>query len=241
MSATWNLWHGCQKISEGCRHCYVYRQDAKHDKDSSIVTQTSNFKLPVRRKRDKSYKIPSGEMVYTCFSSDFFVAGADEWRAEAWAMIRERNDLRFFIVTKRIDRFNVALPEDWGEGYDHVAIACTVENQKMADYRLPIFKSLPVRHKIIMCAPLLEPLDLSAYLDDSIEEVAVGGESGLEARVCNYDWILDIRAQCLAKDVPFWFHQTGAKLLKNGQLYRIRRELQHSQARRANINYNTAH
>ena len=152
-------------------------------------------------------------------------------------MIKERPDLRFFMITKRIDRFRVALPEDWGEGYEHVAIACTVENQTMADYRLPIYKELPIRHKIIICAPLLGSLDLTAYLDASIEEVSVGGESGLEARTCNYDWVLDIRRQCVEKEVPFGFHQTGARLLKDGKLYRIRREFQHSQARRAGIDY----
>ena len=26
----WNPWHGCHKISEGCRHCYVYRTDAQY-------------------------------------------------------------------------------------------------------------------------------------------------------------------------------------------------------------------
>ena len=25
--ASWNPWHGCTKYSEGCRYCYVYRQD----------------------------------------------------------------------------------------------------------------------------------------------------------------------------------------------------------------------
>lgn len=78
-------------------------------------------------------------MVYTCFTSDFFLEEADEWRAEAWAIIRERCDLSFLIPTKRIDRFRVSLPSDWGDGYDHVAIACTVENQDRANYRLPLF------------------------------------------------------------------------------------------------------
>ena len=107
----------------------------------------------------------------------------------------------------------------------------------MADYRLPIYKELPIRHKIIICAPLLGSLDLTAYLDASKEEVSVGGESGLDARTCNYDWVLDIRRQCVEKEVPFGFHQTGARLLKDGKLYRIRREFQHSQARRAGIDY----
>ncbi len=54
-------------------------------------------------------------------------------------MMRLRRDLQFFFVTKRIDRFYAVLPEDWGAGYDNVTIACTVENQAMADYRLPLF------------------------------------------------------------------------------------------------------
>ena len=104
MSVGWNPWHGCRKISEGCRHCYVYRQDERHDKDSSEVRKTSAFNLPVRRSRDGRFKVPAGEMVYTCFTSDFLVEEADAWRAEAWEMIRTRSDLRFFFITKRIDR-----------------------------------------------------------------------------------------------------------------------------------------
>ena len=75
------------------------------------------------------------------------------------------------------------------------------------------------------------------WLDQRIEEVSVSGESGPYARVCDYEWILDLRQQCLEKDVPFRFHQTGAKLLKDGRLYRIRRPFQIAQACKANINY----
>lgn len=237
MSVSWNLWHGCHKISEGCRHCYVYRQDARHDKDSREVTKTTLFDLPVRRSRDGRFKVPSGEIVYTCFTSDFLVEEADAWRAEAWEMMRLRSDLRFFFITKRIDRLRDLLPPDWGEGYENVAIGCTVENQAMADYRLPFLLNTPIRHKLIICAPLLESLDIEAYLSPQIEEVSAGGESGLEARPCDYDWVLGIREQCLTHDIPFTYHQTGARLIKNGRLYRIRREFQHSQARRAGINY----
>ncbi|MEG1758914.1 MAG: DUF5131 family protein, partial [Alistipes sp.] len=89
----------------------------------------------------------------------------------------------------------------------------------------------------IIVAPLLERVDLSAHLDQSIEEVSVSGESGVDARTCHYDWILDLRRQCMDVDVPFRFHQTGARLLKDGKLYRILRKFQISQAFKANINY----
>ena len=192
MSVSWNPWHGCRKLSEGCRHCYVYRQDAQHDKDSREVRRTTAFNLPVRRTRDGRYKVPPGEMVYTCFTSDFLVEEADAWRAEAWEMIRIRSDLRFFFITKRIDRLMQVLPPDWGGGYENLAVGCTVENQAMADYRLPLLLDAPLRHKLVICAPLLGPLDIARYLVPGIEEVSVGGESGNEARPCNYDWVLSV-------------------------------------------------
>jgi protein gp37 len=204
---------------------------------SNIARKTAAFDFPVKRKRDKSYKLPSGKVVFTCFTSDFFLKDADEWRPDCWRMIRERSDCMFYFFTKRIDRFADCIPPDWGDGYPNVLIGCTVENQAMADYRLPIFLASPIKHKIITAAPLLEQINILPYLDSSIEEVSVGGESGVGARRCHYDWILDIRRQCVEKDVPFRFHQTGAYFVKDGKLYRIMRKYQLSQAHKAGIDF----
>ena len=182
-ASIWNPWHGCHKLSEGCRHCYVYRSDGKYGKDSSVVAKTEKFNLPLQQKKNKTYKIPSGNLVYTCFTSDFLVEDADEWREEAWEMIRKRQDLHFLFITKRIDRLHECLPADWGDGYDHVTICCTMENQDRIDYRLPIYKAAPIKHKIIICEPLLGPIDFRGELGDWVEQVVVGGESGKEARV----------------------------------------------------------
>lgn len=105
----------------------------------------------------------------------------------------------------------------------------------MADYRLPIYLSLPIKTKGIICEPLLEQIDLTAYLTPEITSVTVGGESGPDARVCQYDWVLDIREQCRNAGVGFHFHQTGARLLKDGKFYHIPKEHQQEQARRAGI------
>lgn len=233
--ASWNPWHGCHKISAGCANCYVYRMDLNHDRDSSLVRKNSDFALPLRKDRTGRYLIPPGETVYTCFTSDFFLEDADLWREEAWNMIRLRSDLRFFIVTKRIHRLADTVPPDWGRGYENVTICCTVENQQMADYRLPIFLESPVRHKQIICEPLLEEISLSRYLGGWIEGLSAGGESGAGARCCRYDWVLSLRQQCLRCGVPFSFHQTGARFEKDGKLYHIPRSLQHQQAKRAGI------
>lgn len=238
--ASWNPWHGCHKLSEGCRNCYVYRIDGRHGKDSSIVSKTKNFDLPVRQNKKGSYHIPAGQKVWTCFSSDFFVEDADSWRPEAWKMMRERQDLNFLMITKRIDRFDQCIPDDWGDGYDNVTICCTVENQDRADYRLPIYRELPIKHKIIICEPILERIDLEPYLDSWVEQVVVGGESGKEARKCHYNWILEIREKCQSKRISFWFKQTGTWFIKDDRLFYIQKRLQHSQARKAglNIDYN---
>jgi protein gp37 len=234
--AQWNPWHGCIRISPGCLNCYVYRGDERYGRDSGIVAKTKSFDLPLRKNRKGEPKISSGETVYTCFTSDFFLDEADSWRADAWAMIKMRSDLDFLIITKRIHRFHVELPYDWGGGYPNVTIFSTVENQAMADFRLPILLDAPIKHKGITAEPLLERIDLSRYLGPQIEAVVAGGESGPNARVCDYNWILDIRRQCIDAGVPFTFKQTGHYFRKDGKLYTIKRKYQHTQARRAGIN-----
>ncbi len=234
----WNPWHGCRKLSPGCQNCYVYRRDSQFGKDASAVTRTSTFDLPITRNRQGVFKLQTHETVYTCMTSDFFLEEADGWRAEAWEIIHARPDLKFAIITKRIGRFHISLPEDWGSGYENVMILCTCEDQQRADERLPVFLDLPIRRREIIAEPLLGPLDLEPYLaSGKIESVTCGGESGEAARRCNYDWILDIRCQCVKYGVRFHFKQTGANFCKDGKEYHIERKFQQSQARRAGIDH----
>ena len=167
-SVMWNLWHGCTKISPGCVHCYVYRRDAEYGKDTSEVHKTQAFTLPVRKYRSGpqkgEYKFPAGTTFLTCFTSDFFHPAADDWRPDAWRMIRERSDCSFYMITKRPERIREVLPSDWGDGYENVEISCTCENQRMADKRLPIFLELPIPNKSIIHEPMLERINIRPYL-----------------------------------------------------------------------------
>ena len=230
----WEPWTGCYKISDGCTNCYFYGPFSKRY-GQNTVHQTDEFDKPIAKTTKGSHKIQSGKIVATCFASDFFIAEADEWRAEAWAMIKKRTDLDFLILTKRIDRFNVSLPTDWGDGYDNVNIGCTIENQELADYRLPLFLSYPIKRRFIATAPLLGAIDLSAYLD-GIEHVTVGGETGREARICDYDWVLDIREQCAKAGKTFWFKNTGSFFRYNGTIQKINPFKQSSMAKELGIN-----
>ncbi len=238
MNNLWNPWHGCHKISAGCQNCYVYRTDSKYDKDSSEISQNKTFNLPLKKKRTgEYYLIPEKDgIIYTCFTSDFFLEEADEWRTECWEMIKQRPDAEFLIITKRIHRFHECIPDDWGDGYDNVHICCTCENQDRADFRLPIFLNAPIKKKSIICEPILEQINLLPYLTDEITQVVVGGESGYYARICKYDWVISLREQCIKTNTNFYFKQTGARFVKENKLYNIPRKLQHSQARKAGIN-----
>ena len=82
-----------------------------------------------------------------CFNSDFLIEEADPWRLACYQMIKQRSDLHFLFLTKRIDRFMKVLPDDWGKGYDNLTVGVSVENQNNVDYKLSIFRDLPIKHK----------------------------------------------------------------------------------------------
>lgn len=236
----WNPWHGCHKISAGCKHCYVFREDAafRTEISTNIIRKTSSFNLPTKRDRKKNWKFPSGTEFGLCFTSDLLIEEADEWRSEIWDMIRIRNDCSFYFFTKRIDRLEYCLPSDWGEGWDHVAIGCTVETQDRANYRLPIFLSLPIKHRLVIVAPMIEPINIQKYLcPELIEVVSAGGESGKYARPLDFNWVLNLREQCVVANVSFNFHQTGSYIIKDGRQFYIPRKFQHSQANKANVDF----
>lgn len=225
----WEPWTGCVPYSEGCKYCYYYGPYAKRFGQNEII-RTDKFDLPIRRNAKGEWHIPSGKTVATCFATDFFIDGADPWRREAWAMIKARHDLDFMILTKRIDRFLIGLPDDWGDGYENVNLGCTVETQEAADYRLPLFLSYPMKRRFIACGPLLESIDIHRYLH-GVDHVTVGGETGREARVCDYDWVLDIRQQCVDAGKTFWFKETGSRFKINGEIIKVNPYKQHSMAK----------
>ena len=233
--AMWNPWRGCKKCSDGCLHCYIHKGDARRGVNTGDIVKTKDFSKPVEKLKNGSYKMKSG-LVYLGFSTDFLIEEADEWREDCWAMIKERQDCIFLFLTKRIERFMCCIPDDWGEGWDNVIVGCTVENQKRADERLRIFATLPIKHKNIICQPMISAIDLENYLD-GVELVVVGGESDRYARPMDYDWVLSLREQCIRQNVPFEFRQCGTHFIKDGKQYKLQTKDLCSQARKAGIDF----
>jgi protein gp37 len=240
MHDIWNPWHGCIKVSEGCQHCYMYYLDRKRGMDARHIFKTrAGFDYPIQKDRYGRYKIKSGELIRICMSSDFFLAEADQWRDEVWRSIKERSDVKFFILTKRPERVRDLLPDDWGDGWDNVFFNVTCENQRRADERIPLLLSLPFKHKGIMTAPFIGPVEIESYLaTGQIEQVICGGENYDGARPCNYDWVKSLSEQCRRHDVTFCFIETGTRFIKDGREYHIpSKTVQSQMAFKSGISY----
>ena len=235
----WNPWHGCRKFSEGCDHCYMFYQDSQRDRfGGDIYKVKTNFNLPLKKDRQGNYKIKSGESLRVCMTSDFFLEEADPWRDEVWDMIRQRSDVHFFLLTKRAHRIRACLPWDWLDGWEHVSLNVTAENQRRADERLPILLDIPAKHKGVMVAPFLGPVDLASYLaTGQLEHVIADGENYEGARPLHYEWVKQLYDQCRQYQVPFTFFGTGDRFVKDGKEYHICKAYQHVQALRSGLQY----
>jgi protein gp37 len=110
----------------------------------------------------------------------------------------------FIVQTKRGERLAELSPQiDWPE---NVWMGVSVENQDCVS-RIDCLRRTGARIKFLPLEPLLGPihqLDLTG-----INWAIAGGESGLGARPVLQEWITDIRDQCVAAHVPFFFKQWG--------------------------------
>lgn len=106
-------------------------------------------------------------------------------------------------------------------------LGVTAENQQTADERIPILLQIPAAVRFISVEPMLGPVDLIRAMDVAIEVdgeietpavgpmnnwlnwVICGGESGPNARPMHPDWVRGLRDQCKEARVPFFFKQWG--------------------------------
>ena len=95
--AVWNPWHGCHRCSEGCKFCYIHKGDRRRGINTELVTKSKNFDAPLAKNKNGEYKMKGGQRVFLCFSTDFLIEEADEWRSECWEIIRQRKDLQFLF------------------------------------------------------------------------------------------------------------------------------------------------
>jgi protein gp37 len=188
----------------------MFREQIRYGRDPEIVVRSkTTFRDPLK------WKEP--EIIFTCSWSDFFHEAADQWRAEVWDIIRSTPRHTYQILTKRPERIREHLPADWGDGWPHVWLGTSIENQRHA-FRANILHDIPAAVRFISAEPLLGPLDLTEAPGEGgltfnamygINWIIVGGESGAGARPMDERWARAIRDQCAHYRIPYFLKQMG--------------------------------
>lgn len=205
---TWNPWHGCLKISPGCKNCYMYREKEQYGQDPfTVVRAKTVFNAPLKWKSGR---------VFTCSWSDFFIEQADPWRDEAWDIIRRTPHLVYQILTKRPENVMQRLPKDWGNGWNNVWLGVSAENQEYADQRISRLCEIPAAIRFVSAEPLLAPFVLKTRWSPYLDWLIVGGESGPGARACDIEWINSFRYQCESGRIALFVKQLGSKPTSGG-------------------------
>lgn len=180
------------------------------------IVKTDNFHAPVLKNKKGDYRMKPGQTVYLGFSTDFLIREADPWRGECWEMIRERRDLNFIFLTKRIERFMECIPGDWADGYDNVTIGCTVG--KSGQGRIsgsPSSTSFPSSIKTSFAKPLLEQVDLAPYLN----QIDWSSRRRIQQlrRPLNYEWSYPSGNNASGAMSNFEFRQGRTNFIKTGK------------------------
>jgi protein gp37 len=216
--ATWNPWMGCTKVSPGCDHCYMFTEQRRYGNDPEVVRRSkTKFADPLKWKEPK--------LIFTCSWSDWLHKDADAWRPEAWEIIKATPHHTYQILTKRPGRIPRRLPPGWPNGYEHVWLGVSVENQRAA-YRARQLVEIKRRYGagvlFISAEPLLGPVDFrgkESAPDSPLAEIdwlIAGGESGPDFRPSLDEWALSLRDQCREYGTAFFYKQKGGFPDKRG-------------------------
>ena len=202
---TWNPVTGCNKVSEGCRHCYAEMMTRRLFSmgNSKYV---NNF-IPTEHPEDllEPYKWRKQSTVFVCSMSDLFNEKISfNFIDKVFDVIKDTPQHTYQILTKRAKRM-----AEYFEGRiipSNVWIGVTVEDKKAIE-RIDSIRYLEAKVKFLSCEPLLE--DLGELELNGINWIIVGGESGVSARPMEEKWVVNLMSQAHLQNIPFFFKQWG--------------------------------
>lgn len=203
---TWNPVTGCTKLSAGCKHCYAEVMAKRlqamgapgYERGFKLAMHPQRLAQPLARKKPTTYFVNS--------MSDLFHVGVpDAYIDQVFDVIRATPQHQYQILTKRGDR----LPTYFADRScpRNVWLGVSVENKRHGVPRIDHLRKVDAHIRFLSVEPLLEDvgdLDLSG-----IHWVIVGGESGHKARPMQPEWVENVRRQCEAAGVAFFFKQWG--------------------------------
>ena len=153
------------------------------------------------------YTWKKSRVVFVNSMSDLFHKEVPiEFIQKVFRVMKDNPQHVFQVLTKRADilrDYDRRRLLDWSH---NIWMGVSVENQKVVD-RIDLLRQTNARVKFLSCEPLIGPLP--AMNLNGIDWVIVGGESGRRPRKMDSDWVLDIKDQCQAADVAFFFKQWG--------------------------------
>jgi protein gp37 len=216
---TFNPWWGCHKVSPACDNCYA-ESWAKR-----VGQALWGHTAPRRFFGDSHWREPlkwnqqaivegTRARVFCASMADVFEdqSSLTHERERLWNLIDQTPNLDWLLLTKRPQHVLSMAP--WGNDWpQNVWIGTSVENQKLAELRLPHLLAVPAAIRFLSCEPLLGPLDLRSWFKrrsyNPIDWVIAGGESGPHSRPMHPDWATGLLRQCQRAKVPFHFKQWG--------------------------------
>ena len=203
--ATWNPCTGCSQCSEGCRNCYAKTmakrlqamRNPRYRNGFEVTLHEDLIGLPKRWKAPKTIFVNS--------MSDLFHEKVPlKFIQRVFATMADCPQHRFQVLTKRSDRLRtLAANLPWP---DNVWMGVSVEDASVL-HRVDDLRTVPAAVRFLSCEPLLGSLAGINLAD--IHWVIAGGESGPKSRRMDPAWPLQLRDDCEAMDVPFFFKQWG--------------------------------
>jgi protein gp37 len=202
---TWNPVTGCNKVSQGCKHCYAERMATRlhamgSERYRNAFRPTLHEDLVDLPRRWKKPRV-----IFVNSMSDLFQDEVPlDFIRRIFTTMEDCPQHTFQILTKRGERLRELghlLP--WPR---NVWMGVSVEDARVTS-RITDLAAVPAQVRFLSCEPLIGPLENLPLT--GIHWVIVGGESGPGARRMLPDWVESIYRQCRRNRIPFFFKQWG--------------------------------
>ena len=202
---TWNPVTGCNKISQGCVHCYAEVM-SRRLKAMGIQKYTNGFQLTLHEDNlNEPLQWNKPHTIFVCSMSDLFHQDVPfEFIEKVMDTIKRTPQHRYQLLTKRAER--MAEYFHTHEVPQNAWLGVTVEAQS-SKTRIDCLRKLNAPIRFLSCEPLLE--DLGELYLNNIDWVIVGGESGPSARPMKPEWVMSIKGQAEQQGSAFFFKQWG--------------------------------
>ncbi len=213
---TWNPVTGCSKVSAGCKNCYAEVMARRLKAMGAVLERKTGQKNgyengfevtchPERVGQPLTRRTPT--MYFVNSMSDLFHPKVPfGFIDKVMETIDKTPQHTYQILTKRPKIMRQYFQTR--EAPDNAWLGVSVENKKSGLPRIDELRKINAKIRFLSIEPLLE--DLGEIKLKNIDWVIIGGESGVGARPMESKWVGNIKKQCRAAGVKFFFKQWGA-------------------------------